>query len=414
MKYLLIAVTTYLLSFTAMASDAVEYRTELTFSLESSALNAVTEMQIPKKYRSSGTVALFLNKDFSVESVTGPHIESFEVRQSKKVPIWKEVIIEFSSPAKANNKTIRIKYAGSIDNNAQHGNFITSNQVHMSIDSAWHPVFSDFSTPIIGTVTVELDDDWEVFGPGKVTSSGNKYQMNSTAPTIDVSLYAEKKHTSIYSDGFTVVYDDVNAERAEFVLNAGRQCFEQMNQRFGKHKQLEAAQVILLERPGPSFARGNYISLNSQTLGSKVHTHQYLCHEIAHNWTNFTSAMSHDYWMIESFAEYISAREVARIYGEEEFQNIVKKWQARAKGESFVWREDTARRASHKVNYGLGPIALMKLQDKLGETAFNELIDWYMTSDVTETEALITKVGTLADADTESWFSALLAGNNSE
>lgn len=414
MKYLLIAVTTYFLSSSTMASDAVEYRTELTFSPESSALNAVTEMQIPKKYRNSGIVALFLNKDLSVESVEGPHIENFEVRQSKKVPIWNEVIIEFSPPTKANNQTVRIKYAGSIDNNAQHGNFITSNQVHLSIDSAWHPVFSDFSTPITGTVTVELDDDWEVFGPGKVTGSGNKYQVNSTEPTIDVSLYAEKKPTSIYSDGFTVVHDEVNDERAEFVSNAGHQCFEQMNQRFGKQKQLKAAQAILLERPGPSFARGNYISLNSQALGSKVHTHQYLCHEIVHNWTNFTSAMSHDYWMIESFAEYISAREVVRIYGEEEFKNIVKKWQARAKGEAFVWREDTDRRASHKVNYGLGPIALMKLQEKLGETDFNELIDWYMTSDVTETEALITKVGTLAGADTESWFTALLAGKNSE
>lgn len=250
MKYLLIAVTTYLLSFTAMASDAVEYRTELTFSLESSALNAVTEMQIPKKYRSSGTVALFLNKDFSVESVEGQHIDSFEVKQSKKVPVWNEVIIEFSSPAQANNKTVRIKYAGSIDNNAQHGNFITSNQVHLSIDSAWHPVFSDFSTPIIGKVTIELDDDWEVFGPGQMTNSGNKYQVIRTEPTIDVSLYAEKKPTSIYSDGFTVVHDDVNAERAEFVLNAGRQCFEQLNQRFGRQKQLKAAQVVLLERPG--------------------------------------------------------------------------------------------------------------------------------------------------------------------
>lgn len=88
--------------------------------------------------------------------------------------------------------------------------------------------------------------------------------------------------------------------------------------------------------------------------------------------------------------------------------------EARAKGEAFVWREDTHRRASHKVNYGLGPIALIKLQEKLGETNFNELVDWYMNSDVTETEALITKVGTIADPDTEGWFSALLAGNHSE
>ena len=411
MRYLLIAITTYFFTFAAMASEVVEYQTELTLLPDSSAFNAVTVMDIPEEYLASGTVALFLNKNFSVESITGPQVASFKVAQSSKVPIWNEVIIEFGTPAKAESESVRIQYSGSIDNDAQHGNFITSNQIHLSIDSAWHPVFSDFATPITGTVTIELSDSWDVFGPGQVTSSGNHYQVKSTEPTIDLSLYAENNPTSIENDGFTVVHDQPNTENAEFVSTVGQQCFKRMNQRFGKQAPLKSAQTIILDRPGPSFARGNYISLNAQNLGFKVHTHQYLCHEIAHNWTNFTSAMSHDYWMIESFAEYISAREVARIYGEEEFNNIVKKWQTRAEGEAFVWRSETDRRASHKVNYGLGPIALMTLHKKLGETAFDELVYWYMTTDVTETEALIAKIGQLTDADTQHWFSTLLAGN---
>ena len=164
------------------------------------------------------------------------------------------------------------------------------------------------------------------------------------------------------------------------------------------------------KRPGPSFARGNYISLNAQSLGSQVHTQQYLCHEIAHNWTTFPSAMSHDYWMIESFAEFISASEIAHIYGDDEFNTIVSQWQQQAQGEAWVWRQDTDRRASHKVNYGLGPIALMRLEQKLGTQTFDQLVTWYMTHNVTETEELLARLTVIAGPETAHWFQALLAG----
>lgn len=411
MKHRVSALAFCLFSGAAMASEPVEYQTKLAFSPDNSALTAVTTLEIPVEQITNGAVALFLNQNFSVKSVTGENISSFDIGQSNKVPVWNEVIIKFSEAGNSKPQSVRIEYAGSIDNEAQHGNFITANDLHLSIDSAWHPVFSDFSTPITGTVSVELGDDWQVFGPGTVTRSERSYQISSEHPTIDVSLYAEKQPARLDKEGFTVVHDGSNAEMAELVSRTGLQCFKQMNQRFGKLAPLESAQTVLLKRAGPSFARGNYISLSIQNLGADVHTHQYLCHELAHNWTSYTSAMSHDYWLVESFAEYISAQEIERVYGEQAFNNIVKGWQSRAKGETFVWRSDIDRRASHKVNYGLGPIALMKLQDKLGETDFNELVDWYMANDVIETEALLTKIASLADADTERWFRDLLAGS---
>lgn len=413
MRQLLIAIMSCMFICAASATDTVEYRTQLTLLPEDSALNAITTLEVPQQYLADGTVALFLNQKFEVTSVSGTGVESYAVEQSNKVPIWNEVIVKFSPTDKTTNERVTIEYSGTIDNNAQHGNFITPSQVHLSIDSAWHPVFSDFSTPIRGTVNIELSEDWTVFAPGQVSSDRSKHSVQSTSPTIDVSLYAEKNPNSISNGGFTVVHDESSAENAEFVLSAGLQCLQRMNQRFGSHAPLNSAQVILLKRPGPSFARGNHISLNSQNLGTKVHTHQYLCHEIAHNWTDFASAMSHDYWMIESFAEYISAKEVERIYGEEEFQKIVKQWNQRSEGEAFVWRPDTNRRATHKVNYGLGPIALMKLQEKVGKEAFAELIYWYMVHDVTETEDLIKRIETLSDSTIARWFSALLAGDYS-
>ena len=413
MRHLLIAIMSCLFICVASATDTVGYRTQLTLSPEDSALNAVTTLQVPQHYLAGGSVALFLNQKFSVTSVSGAQVESYAVEQSNKVPVWNEVIVNFSPTDKTASEWVQIEYSGTIDNDAQHGNFISPAKIHLSIDSAWHPIFTDFSTPIRGTVNIELGDDWKVFAPGQVSSDKNMHRVESNSPTIDVSLYAEKNPTSISNENFTVIHDESNAENAEFVASAGLKCLQRMNQQFGNHASLDSAHVILLKRPGPSFARGNHISLNSQNLGTKVHTHQYLCHEIAHNWTDFASAMSHDYWMIESFAEYISAKEVERIYGEEEFQKIVKQWNQRSEGEAFVWRPDTNRRATHKVNYGLGPIALMKLQEKLGKEAFAELIYWYMVHDVTETEDLIKRIETLSDSTIARWFSALLAGDYS-
>lgn len=368
-------------------------------------------MEVPATQVSGDTVTLFLNRNFTVKSVKGSHVARFTVETSNKVPLWNKLTVKFKSSPKNSKRSIRIEYSGAIDRGGQHGNFITLDQIHLSIDSAWHPIFSDLSTPIQGRVTVELGDNWKVLGPGKVTRGLNKYHVTNIKPAIDVSLYAAKKTAIIYKDGFNVIHDNSAPKIAARVSSVGRHCFQRMSQRFRKKPLLNTVQTILLKRSGPSFARGNYISLNSQNLGTKVETHQYLCHELAHNWTSYTSAMSHDYWMVESFAEYISAREIKRTYGEAEFNNIVKKWQALAEDEAFVWRTDYDRRASHKVNYGLGPIVLMKLHEKLGEKAFNELVDWYMTSSVTETEELIAKVASFTDSNTGRWFKDLLAGS---
>ena len=179
-------------SVATAASDAVEYRTALTLSHEQSALRATTTLQIPQQYLSDGTVALFLNQDFSVESVQGPQVVGFEIQPSSRVPIWNEIIIEFEAPINSAEALVQVAYSGVIDNQTEHGNFITANQVHLSIDSSWHPIFNDFSTPLIGTVQVEFGESWEVFAPGKIISDGGKYQIQSTTPTLDVSLYAQK------------------------------------------------------------------------------------------------------------------------------------------------------------------------------------------------------------------------------
>ncbi|OIM99664.1 hypothetical protein BFR57_03615 [Idiomarina sp. MD25a] len=62
--------------------------------------------------------------------------------------------------------------------------------------------------------------------------------------------------------------------------------------------------------------------MSKTSLSSHQADYQYICHELAHHWTPFANAMSHDYWMMESFAEYISAQQLKRRFGEQLLNKI--------------------------------------------------------------------------------------------
>lgn len=409
MKNLLIFVTLILVSQTAISKEPVEYDTRVKFSIEESELVVKTSLQIPASRLADQQTRLFLNKNFEIRELSGKGLADYSVKQSAKIPPWNHISLKFKE-ASNTDQTVTIEYAGIINSEAGHGNFIDSKGIHLSIDSAWHPFFTDFSTPMVGSTVVTLADNWSVLAPGSTSANDETFKLIGTRPAIDVSLYAAPEPSTLKAGEFIVVYDEANAAKAKIVVDAGSKCLSSLNKRFGSKDRLEKAHAILLDRTGPSFARGNHISLNSDTLGSELQIYQYLCHELAHNWTTLGNAMSHDYWMIESFAEYVAARELQQAHGDQAFEEVVEQWQARGKGQPFVWRVDTDRRASHNVNYGLGPLALMQLEERLGHQAFADLLDWYMAEEVLETESLLSQIAAVKDAETSDWFKQLLHG----
>lgn len=282
--------------------------------------------------------------------------------------------------------------------------FIAEDGIHLSIDSAWHLFYTNFATPMQGELEVNLPPGWKMYGPGTVAQGDNQHKLSVTKGWVDVSFYATSSGNEDNDENFSVVYDKVNEENAKSLTTLGGSCLAALNQKFGQEGKLESATLVILDRSGPSFARGNYLSVSSQRLKSKQQSYHYICHELAHNWTAFGDAMSHDYWMMESFAEYIAADEVKSSFGAEAYEQILAEWKARAKGKSFVWRADIEQRASFKVNYGLGPLMLKKLKDRIGEEKFKQLLHWYMTEPVTETEKFLQHLGQVTSDENEEWF----------
>ena len=52
----------------------------------------------------------------------------------------------------------------------------------------------------------------------------------------------------------------------------------------------------------------------------------------------------------------------------------------------------------------------MQLEEHMGSEVFSELMHWYMTEEVTNTEALLNRLAIIKDGETSHWFNRLLAG----
>lgn len=88
--------------------------------------------------------------------------------------------------------------------------------------------------------------------------------MSVTKNSIDVSLYATPNGNEYTDENFTVVYDKANKDRAKRLATAGNNCLAALNDKFGQAEELESASLVILERSGPSFARGSYLSVSSR------------------------------------------------------------------------------------------------------------------------------------------------------
>lgn len=390
------------------ANGYVQYDSKITFKPDEAGISADVTLIIPTSLLQNQQLTLLLSKQQSISHISGTQLKSYAIETSTRVPPWNLITLNFEDTQQP-SYSVNLKYAGSIDETAGHGNYINKQGAHLSIDSAWHPFVADFATKMTGKVQLTVPTDWELFSPGhqQRLTADSRLVINDM-PAIDVVLFAQRAPQIKTVNNVEVIYQGITSTKAQRLADDGSQCLTALNANMSSDNKLARAHLIVLERNGPSFARGHYISMSKASLSTRQADYQYVCHELAHHWTPFANAMSHDYWMMESFAEYISAQQLKRRFGEQAYQQVAERWQQLAKGVGFVWRANTPERASHRVNYGLGPLRLTQLANRIGNKKFDQLLAWYTANDVTETEQLLDKVGEITSATTQAWFTKQL------
>jgi hypothetical protein len=113
--------------------------------------------------------------------------------------------------------------------------------------------------------------------------------------------------------------------------------------------------------------------------------------------------------MSEAFAEYVTARFRWWRHGADSFQERMAEYARVAEGLGPVWTPDLTGRPSHLLMYRKGPVLLHRLEERIGEDAFDELLRRYMTGRVGRTRDLLEILRDVAGPEVEAAFRLDLA-----
>jgi hypothetical protein len=113
--------------------------------------------------------------------------------------------------------------------------------------------------------------------------------------------------------------------------------------------------------------------------------------------------------MSEAFAEYVGARYVRDAHGLDAFRDMVEAWERAGEGAGPVWVEGMTARGSDAVMYRRAPALLSRLEERIGEAAFDRFLERYMINEVANTPELLGHLAEVAGPEIEQWFRALLS-----
>ncbi|MFP5287219.1 MAG: hypothetical protein ACLGI9_15880, partial [Thermoanaerobaculia bacterium] len=266
---------------------------------------------------------------------------------------------------------------------------------------------STFDREMTGVLRLALPRDWKAAGSGAVSFEDGFHVIRNTVPQIDVAFVAAPSLERRLSEDFTVYHREADAGTVPALLNAAQACAAWLDARYGQSDPLPRGTLDLAARPGPGYARKNYIVLSQETRDA-VRMHDFLCHELAHYWTSSAGPFTPDHWMTEAFAEYVAARSVRERFGQAEFESIVKEW-SQVGLQGPVWTPDGTQRASGAAMYRRAPHLLSLLEEKIGTERFERLLAAYMTERIRTTPELLDRLREIAGEEAELWFREELA-----
>ncbi len=270
-------------------------------------------------------------------------------------------------------------------------------------------LLSTFDQEMIGDLRITLPPDWEVVASGSVAFEKGVHVIRNRVPQVDVAFVAAPSFERIQSERFTVYYREADPRAASAVLAAAENCARYLNSRYGARDPIPKGRLVLADRPGPGYARKNYIVLSRMDAVDAEGLHYFLCHELAHYWTRSAGAFSPHHWMTETFAEYVAGRYLREHFGQLAFDRRRAQWEELGRAHGPVWTPASTKRPSFFVMYRRAPYLLSRLEERIGAERFDRFLERYMIDRVRTTPELLEQLEIIAGAETAQWFRAQLA-----
>jgi hypothetical protein len=375
------------------STGRIEARTSLTF--------------VPDSGRERG-IELLLNRGLEVRSVAGPAVHSHRLSTSAFSPMWNVIQIDLGASAVGEPVVVDVVFAGVLDMEGAVGG-VGPSAIELTLENMWHPLFATFDRDMVGTLRLRLPDGWAVVSSGAPRVTGGTHELDMRVSQLDVPVFAAPD-LGRWNEGVFSVSSQVAAEReARAVLEAAASCAGFLNARFGEGNPLPGVHFVIVDRGRVAMARKNFVILTRTASADRLGLHRYICHELAHYWTESAGPFTPDHWMSESFAEYASAIYLRERFGAEAFAQRITEYERSGSGHGPIWTPDATDRPSAQVMYRLGPLVLSRLEQRIGEQRFADFIRRYMVNGVRTTEELLSHLRAVAGPATEQWFRAELA-----
>jgi hypothetical protein len=356
--------------------------------------------------RQADTLRVILNGGFTVTDVGGLGVTSSSstLNDGNRV-----VTVPLAPHGRGDASWLGLAYEGVIAPPTDGINGISPNWVELSLDSFWQPIFDDFGQSITGRVRITLPPHFVLAASGSFERVGDSTLiLTSRVPLHDIAFSGSPSLVSADSVGTRVFYTGERKPIVGRLLATTEACSAYLNGLYGVREAIPPRSMVLAPRIGPGYARKNYIVV-TQIDTAPVGVSRFVCHELAHFWSNRANSSGPDNWLNEGFAEFVSGQFVRATLGSSAYESIVTQWRTVGAGQPAVWTPTSTRRPAMLVSYRKAPYLLTQLESHVGTELMQRILTRYMTEPVRTTTELLAEVEQVAGKDAEVWFRDLLA-----
>jgi hypothetical protein len=374
----------------AIPANVIEYQGVIVIDPVTRTLRAEWLISLAAEDALIGELAFLLNRGATIQRVEGPAVRSHQTEFIDGGPGGMRLLVELEDGKMAESPSaLTVSYFVKLDATSDGMNRISSDWVELSVESAWHPLLATLDREIVGVVEVALPPEWSVVSSGSVSQEGGFHVIRTNVPQIDLAFIASPTLHRVESERAVLYHEGVAEEHVHAILEATGDCLGYLNEQFSARPFTERPRVVLAPREGPGYGRKDFIVLSHVDPEEPIVLTRFLCHELAHYWTDFTGARSPDHWMTEAFAEYVSLRYVRQRFGQAAFDSILAHFEEIARSQDPVWTPESTDRTTGLAMYRKAPLILSWLEERMGREAFERFLRTYMVETIRTTVELL-------------------------
>ena len=399
-----------------MGEQYSRYTIDLKIDIEKQLLESDTRLSYLCRLPSTEDLYFYIHKDMEVEEIISDRKVSYEV--GSKIAEWSPFVLEskqlkltFDEPILKDERVdIRFKYKGQIDTVTKYEvNRLTKEWIELGIYTPWFPLHESMEQ-VLFDVRVYVDSEYKVIN---AKQQGDVFIINQPIPQNDCTIVASDKFKRLQDvlEGFNLnVYflDHKHETIAQQIRDYSKNVLNRYR-KFGRIELQDISIVIVPRKEGGGYCRPGLIVVTpSDDVVSEINYFKYIAHELAHLWWYRAKTDSWEDWLNESLAEYCALTAIRDIYGEEEFDNKLDRYQKATEGMPPIKDLNRGHDKAFQVLYMKGPLLLNELEKKIGREKFEELLIKAYASNANTTEKFLGKLSELTNPVVRESFSMLL------